>query len=193
MFNRVKILALFSKMKIIEDIKNFLGKIQLLKEVKHKKGKHTLVAFSQVNRIGIVYNAVTKENEQLVAKYASDLRAEGKKVFMLGYVDAKQLPASKKFLLNSEFFWREKLNAVNLPIKGDIGAFLQEEFDLLLNLYQEPLLPMQAISAFSKAKYRVGSNITDNINYNDGMIDTGNKTDLHFLIEQIDFYLRNIK
>lgn len=180
-------------MKLIEDIKNFLGKWQLRNEIKNKKAKNKLVSFSAINHIGIVYNAETKEHEQLVAKYASELRAEGKKVFTLGYVDAKQLPANKKFLLNSEFFWREKLNGINLPIKGNIGQFLQLEFDLLLNLYQEPLLPMQAISAFSKAKYRVGSNVADNIDYNDAMIDTGSRNDLKFLIEQIDFYLRNIK
>jgi hypothetical protein len=180
-------------MKLIEDIKNFLGKWQLHKEIKHKKAKNNLVAFGQVNHVGIVYNAETKEHEQLVARYANELRAEGKKVFMLGYVDAKQLPANKKFLLNSEFFWREKLNGINLPIKGNIGQFLQLEFDLLLNLYQEPLLPMQAISAFSKAKYRVGANVADNIDFNDATIDTGNRNDVKFLIEQIDFYLRSIK
>jgi hypothetical protein len=180
-------------MKLIEDIKNFLGKWQLHKEIKHKKAKNKLVAFGQVNHVGIVYNAETKEHEQLVARYANELRAEGKKVFMLGYVDAKQLPANKKFLLNSEFFWREKLNGINLPIKGNIGQFLQLEFDLLLNLYQEPLLPMQAISAFSKAKYRVGANVADNIDFNDATIDTGNRNDVKFLIEQIDFYLRSIK
>lgn len=180
-------------MKLIEDIKNFLGKWQLHKEIKHKKAKNKLVAFGQVNHVGIVYNAETKEHEQLVTKYANELRAEGKKVFMLGYVDAKQLPANKKFLLNSEFFWREKLNGINLPIKGNIGQFLQLEFDLLLNLYQEPLLPMQAISAFSKARYRVGTNVADNIDFNDATIDTGNRNDLKFLIEQIDFYLRSIK
>lgn len=180
-------------MKLIEDIKNFLGKWQLRNEIKHKKAKNKLVSFGAINHIGIVYNADTKEHEQLIAKYASELRAEGKKVFTLGYVDAKQLPANKKFLLNSEFFWREKLNGVNLPVKGNIGQFLQLEFDLLLNLYHEPLLPMQAISAYSKAKYRVGSNVADNIDYNDAMIDTGNRNDLKYLIEQIDFYLRNIK
>jgi hypothetical protein len=180
-------------MKLIEDIKNFLGRWQLHNEIKNKKAKNKLVSFSSINHIGIVYNAETKEQEKLVAKYASELRAEGKKVFMLGYVDAKQLPANKKFLLNSEFFWREKLNGFNLPIKGSIGQFLQLEFDLLLNLYQEPLLPMQAISAFSKAKYRIGSNVADNIDYNDAMIDTGSRNDLNYLIEQIDFYLRSIK
>ncbi len=180
-------------MKLLEDIKNFLGKWHLHKVIKLKKAKNKLVAFNQVNHIGIVYNAETKEHEQMVAKYASELRAEGKKVFLLGYVDAKQLPSNKKFLLNSEFFWREKLNCFNLPIKGNIGQFLHLEFDLLLNLYQDPLLPMQAISAYSQAKYRVGSNVADNIDFNDATIDTGKRNELKFLIEQIDFYLRSIK
>lgn len=181
-------------MKLIEDIKNFFGRLQLQREMKSKPLKRNLVSFAEVNHVGIVYNADQKEHEQLVAKYAADLRAEGKKVFMLGYVDAKQLPHTKKFLLNSEFFWREKLNGVNLPIKGKIGQFLQLEFDLLLNLYQEPILPLQAIAAYSKAKYRVGAHINGGLDYYDAMIDLGQRnTDFKYLIEQIDFYLRNIK
>lgn len=181
-------------MKLIEDIKNFIGRLQLQREMSSKPLKRKLVSFNEVNHIGIVYNADQKEHEQLVAKYASDLRAEGKKVFMLGYVDAKQLPHTKKFLLNSEFFWREKLNGVNLPIKGKIGQFLQLEFDLLLNFYQEPILPLQAIAAYSKAKYRVGAHINGGLDYYDAMIDVGQRNnDLKYLIEQVDFYLRNIK
>ena len=180
-------------MKLIEDIKNFIGRWQLEREVRATIVKHKLVAFNQVNHVGIVYHADLKEHEQLVAKYAADLRAEGKKVFMLGYVDAKQLPHTKKFLLNSEFFWREKLNGINLPIKGNIGQFLHLEFDLLLNLYHEPILPLQAISAYSKAKYRVGAHIPEGIDYLDAMIDVGPNKDLKYLIEQIDFYLRTIK
>lgn len=181
-------------MKLVEDIKNFLGRIQLQREMNSKPLKRSRILFSEVNHIGIVYHADQKEHEQLVAKYAAELRAEGKKVFMLGYVDAKQLPHTKKFLLNSEFFWREKLNGVNLPIKGSIGQFLQLEFDLLLNLYQEPILPLQAIAAYSKAKYRVGAHIEGGLDYYDAMIDVGqHQNDLRFLIEQIDFYLRNIK
>lgn len=180
-------------MKIIEDIKNYIGRWQLNREINQKSKKNKRLSLDQAQHIGIVYNAENKENEQAVSQYASDLRAEGKKVFMLGYVDSKQLPHTKKFLLNSEFFWKEKLNGINLPIKGKIGQFLQLEFDLLLNLYQEPLLPMQAIAAYSNAKYRVGAQMDGGLNYYDAIIDTGNKKDLRYLIEQIDFYLRTIK
>jgi hypothetical protein len=180
-------------MKLIEDIKNYIGRWQLNREIRQKKKNPKMLSLARAQHIGIVYNAESKENEQAINQYANELRAEGKKVFMLGYVDQKQLPHTKKFLLNSEFFWHEKLNSLNLPVKGKIGQFLQLEFDLLLNLYNEPLLPMQAIAAYSKAKYRVGANIEGSLNYYDAVIDTGSRNDLRFLIEQVDFYLRHIK
>lgn len=180
-------------MKIVEDFKNYIGRWQLKQEVTKRKRQSTLISFNQVQHIGILYHADNKEHEQLIAKYAGELRAEGKKVFMMGYVDAKLLPHTKKFLLNSEYFWKEKLNGFNLPVKGKIGQFLQVEFDLLLNLYMEPLLPLQAIAAYSKAKYRVGSQIENGLQFYDAIIDTGNQKSLHYFIEQIDFYLRQIK
>ena len=179
-------------MKLIEDIKNYIGRFLLGREISEKKLTRNFVSFSNVHHIGIVYNAEKKEDEILVNNYANQLRQEGKKVFLMGYVNMKQLPHSKKFLLQSEFFWKEKLNGFNLPIKGKIGRFLDLDFDLLINLYFEPSLPMQAIAAYSKAKYRIGANIIGGLDYIDGMIDIGEKKDLTFLIEQIDFYLKSI-
>jgi hypothetical protein len=180
-------------MKLIENIKNYIGRLKLNREATAVKKKTGYPDFNQASYVGIIYNAEQKENEVLVNQYASDLRAQGKKVFMLGYVDAKQLPANKKFLLNSEFFWREKLDGFNLPLKGQIGQFLQQDFDILLNLYQEALLPMQAISVYSKAKFKVGAQVEGALKYYDVIIDTGSNNSLKYLIEQIDFYLRKIK
>ncbi|MES2780151.1 MAG: hypothetical protein V4651_09680 [Bacteroidota bacterium] len=179
-------------MKLIEDIKNYIGRWQLERELGQKKIKHKRVPFNEVNHIGIVYDADSIQHEQLVAQYANELRTEGKKVFLMGYVNQKNLPPTKKFVLHSEFFWKEKLNGINLPIKGKIGQFLQLDFDLLLNLYFEPILPMQAMAVYSQAKYRVASNMTGGLDYYDAMIDIGPKKDLSLLIEQMDFYLRAI-
>ncbi|MEI6507819.1 MAG: hypothetical protein WCO54_04995 [Bacteroidota bacterium] len=180
-------------MKIIEDIKNYTGRFILSRELSQKKVKRAFIPFADVQHIGIVYSADDKNEEEEVVNYANKLRSEGKKVFMMGYVDQKHLPHTKKFNMQSEFFWKEKLNGFNLPIKGKIGRFLDLDFDLLLNLHTGVSLPMQAIAAYSKAKYRMGSNITGGLDFYDAMIDTGNRKDLIFLIEQIDFYLKAIK
>jgi hypothetical protein len=180
-------------MKIIEDIKNTMGRMLLSRELDHKRVKRTLVPFSEAQHIGIVYYAGVKANEDIISGYANQLRQEGKKVFTMGYVDGKQLPHTKKFSLQNEFFWKEKLNGFNLPIKGKIGRFLELDFDLLLNLYLEASLPMQAIAAYSHAKYRVGAHIAGGLDYYDAMIDVGPGKNLDFLIQQIDFYLKTIK
>jgi hypothetical protein len=180
-------------MKVIENIKNYIGRFKLNREIANKKIKRKRPVFNEVQHVGIVYNAENKDESETVTHYANQLRTEGKKVFMMGYVDMKQLPHNKNFNLQSEFFWKEKLDGFNLPIKGKIGRFLELDFDLLLNLYFEPLLPMQAIAAYSHAKYRVGSHIKGGADVYDAMIDVGNKKDLRFLIEQIDFYLKAIK
>lgn len=106
-------------MKFIEDIKNKIGRWQLDREVQGRKAGQ-LVPFSDMKHIGILYDADWKDSEAAVQEYAGELRSEGRKVFLMGYVDQKQLPSTKKFVLNSEFFWREKLNGVNLPQK-EIG------------------------------------------------------------------------
>jgi hypothetical protein len=180
-------------MKLTEDIKNYIGRMILNREVAAEKTKRSLSAFDRIQHVGIVYDAADNTQEEIVNNYANQLRTEGKKVFMMGYVDSKNLPHTKKFNLQSEFFWKEKLNVFNLPIKGKIGRFLELDFDLLLNLYQQPSLPMQAIAAYSNARYRVGAHLEGGLGFYDAMIDTGERKDLGFLVQQIDFYLKAIK
>lgn len=179
-------------MKIIEDIKNNIGRWQLGRELRTQKGKRKRIPFDQMNHIGIVYDANNNENEGILTTYANELRAQGKKVFMLGFVNEKELPATKKLVLNSEFFWKAKLTGLNLPDKGKIGQFLQLEFDLLLNVYLEPVLPLMAITAYSHAKYKVGPYLDGGLPYYDFMVDIKPRNEIPFLIEQMDFYLRNI-
>jgi hypothetical protein len=179
-------------MKLIEDIRNKIGRWQLDKEIRPKRTNRKLIPFNQMAYVGIVYDAGNAENEQAVMAYTNELRGQGKKVFMLGFVNEKELPSTKKFVLHSEFFWKAKLTAFNLPDKGQIGQFLQQEFDLLLSIFTEPQLPLLAIAAYSQAKYKVGPYMEDGVKLYDFMMDIKPRTDAAFLIEQMDFYLHNI-
>jgi len=179
-------------MQLTEDIKNYIGRLQLNNQIVQKKVKRKRLSYSHTNYIGILYDAADTANEQLITVYANQLRSENKKVFMLGFFNQKNLPANKKFLLNSEYFWLEKLTSFNLPDRGKVGQFFQQEFDLLINLYLQPILPLQAASAYSKASYRVGAHFSNGLQYVDFMVDIGNNNDIGFLIKQIDFYSKNI-
>lgn len=180
-------------MSLINHLRNKIGTSLLHQYTRSHPLKRTYTSLQEAREIGIIYDGLLLENESAIQKYAVELRSQGKKVFLMGYVDQKNLPGNKKFTMQSEYFWKEKLTPFNLPDKSKIGRFLEVDFDLLLNLYVTPLLPMQALSAYAHAKYRVGPNMPFGTEYMDAMIDTGKNMDIRFLIKQIDFYLRSIK
>lgn len=174
-------------------LRNKIGTYLLHQYTRTHPLKRVYTSLEAAKEIGIIYDGMMLETENTVHKYANELRSQGKKVFLMGFVNLTKLPGNKKFSMQSEYCWKEKLTPFNLPDKHKVGRFLDIEFDLLLNLYVTPLLPMQALSAYAKAHYRVGPVMTHGTDFMDAMIDTGTNKDIRFLIEQIDFYLRTIK
>ncbi|MCF8254086.1 MAG: hypothetical protein K9H61_09385 [Bacteroidia bacterium] len=179
-------------MSLIENIKNKIGRILLKKPVNKQNGNTSIPTFSQIQDIGIIYNADTKEHEQEINLVANYLREQGKKVWMMGYVNSKTLPENKKFHISSEYFWKEKLTFFNLPDPNKIGNFISHPFDLMMNLYFEKELPLEALSTLCKSKYSMGVEMPGNLAYNDGLISLGSNRDIKNLASQIVHYLNVI-
>lgn len=178
-------------MRFIQNIKEKIGRFLLSNEVEKHQRDRTSINYSAAANIGILYDATDSESAELVHKFASELRNEQKKVFELGYVDRADIPYDVKYNINSEFFWRKKLLWNGLPEKSGISRFLNEEFDILLNLYTSDTLPLHAVSVYSKAKFRIGHySRKAHLPYYDLMIDTGNNYDLKHYIEQINHYIK---
>jgi hypothetical protein len=180
-------------MQWIVNFKNAVGRWILNRQIQvASKVKRTYTPLSSAMNIGILYDSTYIDKDAIIHQYVQQLRSEGKKVYMLGFVDMDILPGNKKYTLQSEFCWREKLNFFNLPDKHVFKTFLHTEFDLLINLYETNHLPLLALSAYSHANYRVGPKISGGLNYFDAMIDVGDTPNLNTIIKQMDFYLHAI-
>ena len=175
---------------IKDAIGNYLLKGMVIKKVRPSK---PMPSFNTINEIGIVYDANSENQEEQVNQIANYLRQEGKKVFTLGYIDAKQLPAKAKFNISASYYWHESLTKFNLPDKQKLSSFLNTEFDLLMNLFFVKELPLQAIAGLSKSKFIMGANIQGALPYNDFLIDTGDKKELSNLGLQMIHYLKVIQ
>jgi hypothetical protein len=158
--------------------------------VKKTNAAQALPSYNSIHEIGIVYDAGNKKQEEQVNKIAQILRSEGKKVMTLGFVNAPKLPYQNKFHISSEYYWQETLTFFNLPEKAKIGRFLESEFDLLMNLFFEKELPLQAIAALSKSRFSMAANLSNALPYNDVLIDTGNNKDIVNLAMQMIHYLK---
>jgi hypothetical protein len=178
----------------IKNIKDSIGNY-LLKgiAIKKKRSARIMPSYSSIQEIGIVYDAGTTKQEEQVNLLAEHLRKEGKKVFTLGFIDAKKLPENHRFNMSAGYYWRETLTKYNLPDKQKLSSFLNTEFDLLMNLFFEKELPLQAIAALSKSKFSMGANINGALPYNDFLIDTGTEKEITNLGMQMIHYLKVIQ
>jgi hypothetical protein len=179
-------------MNVIEQIKNYIGRWLLQKEAKKSVKAMHIPHFGELHEIGIIYNADIKENEEQINKVAHFLREQGKKVWTMGFVNAKTLPHTKTFHISSEYFWKEKLSFFNLPQTEKLGNFITHKFDLMMNLYFEEELPLQALSTYCNASFSMGAQLRDALTYNDSVIDTSENHNIEYLASQMIHYLKVI-
>ena len=179
-----------SIMEIIENIKQRLGRLYLSADKAEKVNRYSQ-PFAKIENIGVLYEA-NRDDMETVKKYAAKLRAEGKKVFELGYYDQKELVFDINYTLHSEYIHKKHIQWNGLPQTDIATGFKSENFDLLLNLYTSDSLPLFYVSLHSKAKFRIGKYVKKNITFFDMMIDNGESKDLDNLIKQIDYYIRKL-
>lgn len=106
---------------MFNQIKNYFGKIILNNQLKSKKDKHTFMPFDKAVEVGIIYNAEDMQNEQKIQQFAGDLRSAGKKVFLLGFINQKEMPNNRVPHVSSELFLNTNLTFFNLPNPDKIG------------------------------------------------------------------------
>jgi hypothetical protein len=169
----------------IDKIKDTLGAWKLSHQVKVEKGIVNIPNFKDIQDIGLIYNATQAKEEEQITRIAHYLRDQGKKVWTMGFVESKTLPYNRKFHISSEYFWKEQLNFFNTPQKEKVGQFMSHKFDLLLNIYFEPLFPLQAMSSLCEAKYKMGAQLPNGLNYNHSVIDTGSDHSIQCLSPQM--------
>lgn len=177
---------------MLELVKNFFGKIILVRKIKLNRNKNKRISFENSLEIGIIYNADDEKNENKIQEFAAELRKEGKKVALLGFINQKELLPKKVPHISSEFFWKEKLSFFNLPIKEKIGNFLDTNFDILFNIYFEEENALLGSTLICKAKYKIGAQMNYATHLFDMTIDTGKNKDVFYLAKQMEFYLKTI-
>ncbi len=159
---------------------NFLKKV--LKKAKDIPRKSQ--NFDELKTIGILFDAKDFNTRELVAKYAKSFTKKGKKVKLLGFYDEK----NKGNEFDFKCFNKNDLNWHQIPDHEEVSKFMETPFDLLIDIHLGEILPLEYISALSKAKFRIGR-YTPREECYDLMIDTQDNMDLDFFIGQVNFFI----
>lgn len=175
----------------LEGIRKKAGRFLLRRKLRKLKRKKQFVNLAEARTVGILFQPAVNDSFEPVNEFVARLRAEGKEVFVIGYVDDEKVPDFLLLRKGYQFFCRNDLNWYLLPEPEFVNDFIKKDIDLLVNLSFDDLLPLDYINSLSRARFKSGRFIKDN-ETTDFSIDVRDKRDIKYLIEQISHYLQVI-
>lgn len=173
--------------KIIKVLRN--GYINLELKDNPRERKPNRFNFDAIKTVGILFDATNPDDFELVKRYILFLRDHRKKVKAIGFFNSKQTPSMAFSKLEYDFFSIKDLNWFGKPSSMIIQNFINEEYDLLIDLNINDHFSLKYISALSKANFKVGRYNEKELEIYDMMIDSDNTKTLKYFLRQVDLYI----
>lgn len=172
-------------------IKEQFGKYFLARELAaHPRPKNTVkFNFTEIKNVGILFDSSDKEEFELVKKYVNYLKEMKKRVKAIGYFSSSQVPALTYSKLEYDFFTPKQLNWHLKPSDPFINNFIEEEWDVLIDLNIYDRFPLKYIASVCRAKFRLGKYSKADEKLYDMMIETAPDKSLKYFLRQVDTYL----
>jgi hypothetical protein len=177
---------------MLNGMKDFIGGILLRRELKsiNQVRKVNKFKFDDAKTVGIIFDATNAEDFELVKRYVNDLRENNKKVRVLGYFKSNGVPALTYSKLDFDFFSNKEVSLFGKPTPVFIRNFIDEEYDLLIDLNIHDHFALRYVAALSKAVFKVGKFEEENdIHTHDMMIDSDHTKTIKYFLRQIDTYI----
>lgn len=172
-------------MGLIKNIRLRFHQYFLQKEYLKRTRQTRSVNWQDARKIGVLFNATELQDRQTVLQYKEQLKNEGKQVKLLGFFDSDQNDPNFTF----RHFNRKQVDWALRPRNREIEEFMEEKFDLLLNLEPRTQLYSEYIAALSKAHLKVGP-VTDHTECYDLMIEPADQRNVKAFINQIESLLK---
>ncbi len=176
-------------MSFIQKIKNLWGNYVLSKELKNFRREKLFLNLEEAKTVGIIFDATENENFELVKKYIGNLKEQKKKVKAIGFFNLKNSPPMAYSKLEYDFFTLKDLSWNNIPKNIYVKNFIEEQFDILLDLSMKEILPLKYISSLSRARFKVGKSSKWNSSVFDLMLDIDPTKNLKYFLKNLDTYL----
>lgn len=177
-------------MSLLKEIKRGIAERVLKQEL--KSGKRNIVPnkfnFNEIKTVGILFDASSIEDYELVKRYVVYLREYRKRVKALGFF-AGQIPAMTYSKLEYDFFSVKELNWFGKPSSVVTQNFIDEKYDLLIDLNVNNHFALKYISALSQSAFKVGRYDENDTEIYDMMIDSDNTKTIKYFLRQVDTYI----
>ncbi len=164
------------------------GEYILRKKLRFFQRKRCVNDFASAQLIGVLFKTDNYNDFQKVKEFLHYLRTYETKIIALCYIDTKKIPDYYLLVKGFNFFTRKSLNIFYIPQHKLVSDFIDQPFDILLDLSMDNCFPIKYISILSKAKFKIGLRQLKYEHEYDLMIDL-KKKNISELIENIKMYI----
>lgn len=174
---------------ILEQIKHKVGGIILSSRIKKMVRKKKVYNIADARKIGIVYEVKDEAHFDHIHLFVDFLHDQGKHVKAIGYVESKELMGFLKHTKVYTYFDRTGTKWYLEPTDPNALNFEDEEFDILIDLTERDILPVQFVIALSMARFKVGRYDKVLHDFYDMAIKVEGEKPLKYIIAQMKHYL----
>lgn len=150
-----------------------------------------IITLANAKSVGILWNPIDEESVETYESLRKILTEKGIKSFGIAYISSKRGKETLSTITNSWLMNRGNITWFGKPKNGDGIQFIQQKFDILIDLSIQKSIPLQYILLHSIARFKVGWKAEDP-NLYDLEIDVSANPGCRFLMEQIIYYLEKL-
>ena len=176
---------MFSKLKLS------IGLSRLRKHSKNTVRKKMVHNLESARSIGIICFANTNNGLDNAMHFANFLNEKKIITSILVFCPLKEVPQNFLLRKNVKVFTKKELNWYGRPNQPIVEQFINEDFDILIDLSLQEIFPLRWVSTLSRSKFKVGT-LGYFGNPNDLTISLKNEKSEEYLISQIKHYLNLI-
>ncbi len=179
-------------MNLIEHVKNYSGNLALKQTIANGTKEAQPVSFEQATKFAVLFYVREEAEMNAVNDFISFLWSKKKSTFIIGATTGFPVAKSKVTNMNFIQLREDEITWNNIPKGYRITNYLENEFDILIDLTQEDYFPLLYVLAAAKAKIKVGRYDRNKYEQYHFMVDTWRKPDIYNFTTQIKQYLQSL-
>jgi hypothetical protein len=143
-------------MELFRNTRMKIGRAIFAKKIAQIKRKVHYSNFSSIKSIGIVWDASTPEDFTHLSRFYQKMHESEIEVTIFGYFPRKDLPDQCTAIRYLTYLRRKEISLFYIPVSYESRDFISKQFDILIDINFNKVFPLQYISSFSNAAFKVG-------------------------------------
>ena len=178
-------------MKLFGKFRLYVGSRSLRKMIEKNARNVSYSNINDVKNIGLVWDASDPKEFKTISAFHTKMGQRGINVKVIGFYDQKELPGDYTAIHYFTCLKRNDLNYFFKPSTPESDVFMDEKFDVLIDLNFKNVFPLLYITSMSRGSIKVGLYTEDSSAPFDLMIDQIEPA-VNDYLEQVVHYLEMI-